>query len=54
MPLCCPQGTLNVKFEIYVHQMTILGGVLDYCPTYFLLPYYYPFSKYIHIKVTLY
>ncbi len=30
--------TFSVKFEIYMHQMTILKGVLDNCSTYFLSP----------------
>jgi hypothetical protein len=47
-----PEGTLSVKFGIYMHQMTIFkgaGGVLDNCPTYFLSPYYYLiFYKYTY------
>jgi hypothetical protein len=49
-----PGGTFNVKFGIYVHQTTILRGVLNNCSTYFLSPCYYLFKKYIHIKATLY
>jgi hypothetical protein len=32
------EGTLSVKFGIYLHQMTIFRGVLDNCPTYFYHP----------------
>jgi hypothetical protein len=34
-------GTLSVKFEIYMCQTIIFGGILDNCPTYFLSLYYY-------------
>jgi hypothetical protein len=39
----------NVKFRIYVYQMTILKGILDYFSTYFLSPYYYLVFTYIYI-----
>jgi hypothetical protein len=29
--------TFGVKFETYMHQTTILVGVLDNCPTYFFI-----------------
>ncbi len=29
------KGTLSVKFGIYMRQMTIFGGGLNNCPTYF-------------------
>jgi hypothetical protein len=35
------KGTLNVKFGIYVRQMTIFKGVLNDHLTHFLSPYYY-------------
>jgi hypothetical protein len=35
------KGTFNVKFGIYMRQMTIFKGVLDNCSTHFLSPYYY-------------
>jgi hypothetical protein len=34
-------GTLSVKFKIYMRQMTIFGGILNHCSTYFLSLYYY-------------
>jgi hypothetical protein len=41
LPLWILGGTLNVKFEIYMCQMTILKGVLNNFRTYFLSSYYY-------------
>ncbi len=42
-------GTLNVKFGVYVCQMTIFWGPINNCPTHFLSPYYHIyFNVYIY------